>query len=92
MKTIADFKRAMQIGTKWHTTHQWIDSNGDMLDPIKDMGIRECRLHNTVNFGFKTDHGTISYSSWPKKAELAFDNDTVVIKTSFCQLKYTRVQ
>ena len=92
MKTITDFKRAMQIGTKWQATHQWIHANGELLEPIKDMGIRECRLHNTVDFGFKTDHNTISHSRWPKKMELSFNGDTVIITTSFCQLKYTQVK
>jgi len=89
IKTIADFKRAMQLGTKWHTTHKY--TNGPYTSPTKDMGVRECGLHYTIDFGFKTDHDTISHCTWPKKAQFRMDGDTVVITTSFCQLKYTQV-
>lgn len=61
MKTIADFKRTMIVGSQWIFTAHW-HSN-----PI----IRECKQTDNVGFGLK--HPTqekISYCNWPKKAEV----------------------
>ena len=91
IKTIADFKRAMVPGTKWAATHAYIGKNPT---PEKSLGTRECGLNNTVNFAFKTDRGTLSYCSWPKKAEFSTENNgkTIVItQENFCRLTYTLV-
>jgi hypothetical protein len=87
IKTIADFKRAMIPGTFWEATHQYI---GEHPSEPKSLGVRECALNNSVDFGFKTDNG-ISYSPWPKKGEfITEENGTVVVitKPGFCQLRY----
>ena len=87
MKTIADFKRAMIPGTKWHTTHRYINNNPT---PPKDMGIRECGLNNSVDFGFiNPASGQISHCSWPKKSEFSVEGNTIVITNDFCELRYT---
>lgn len=92
IKTIADFKRAMLPGTFWYATHRYTDNNPT---PKKYLGLRECGLNNSVDFGFKTGkapNGSISHCSWPKKSQFStIDNgNTVVIKTSFCELTYTQ--
>jgi hypothetical protein len=90
IKTIADFKRAMTVGTFWEATHRFI---GDNPSAPKSLGVRECGLNNTVNFGFKTDRGTISYCDWPKKAEFSTSdngNTVVITKPGFCELRYTQ--
>lgn len=89
IRTIADFKRAMTIGTFWEASHQYIDNHPT---PPKSLGIRECALNNSVDFGFKTDRGTISHCSWPKKKEFSTldSGNTVVITNEFCELRYTQ--
>lgn len=88
MKTIADFKRAMTIGSTWECIHQYIGNNPS--EP-KSLGIRKCGLNNSVDFGFITETG-ISHCSWPKKSTFSVTNDgqTVVItQVGFCELRYT---
>jgi len=90
IKTIADFKRAMVPGTCWEAIHRYI---GDNPSEPKSLGIRECGLNNTVDFGFKTDRGTISHCQWPTKATFSTsDNGNTVIITQpgFCELRYTQ--
>lgn len=89
--SIADFKRAMQVGSVWHTTHQFI---GDHPSPVKDKGIRTCSVHQSNSFAFKNPvTGENSWSDWPKKTEFSCENETVIItRDGFCQLKYTLVQ
>ena len=74
MKSIADFKRAMKLGTVWHTYHNLYHS---------DMGIRECSKINTVGFGFKTvrQDGSIgtSHCEWPTKDLVEFVDGAVLI-------------
>ncbi len=86
MVTIADFKRAMVIGSVWECTHRYI---GDNPSELKSLGVRECALNNSVDFGFKTDAG-ISHCSWPTKSTFSMDGHTVVItRVGFCELRYT---
>lgn len=74
MKTLADFKRAMRIGTKWSAYNHYYNS---------DMGIRECSIAQTNRFAFKTikNDGEIcnSWCDFPKASDIEFTNDTVVI-------------
>ena len=57
IKTIADFKRAMIPGTFWECTHKYIGKNPSKP---KSLGLRECVLNNSVDFGFKTEKGISS--------------------------------
>lgn len=90
IKTIADFKRAMVPGTFWEANHRYINNNPTQP---KSLGIRECSLNNSVNFGFKTDHNSTSHCSWPKRKEFSTldDGNIVVITTDFCELQYRQV-
>jgi hypothetical protein len=91
IKTIADFKRAMLLGTTWEATHEYTDNNPT---PPKNLGIREVGVVRTTNFGFKTGRNTISYCDWPKKSEFSTEDNgnVVVITTGFCKLRYRQTE
>ena len=90
IKTIADFKRAMQPGTFWKTTLEYIGKR--FTAPTKSLGIRECVLNNSVDFGFKSLKSKVSHSTWPKKSEFSVVDDTIIIRIKdFCELRYTQV-
>jgi hypothetical protein len=90
MKTIADFKRSMVVGTKWRAQHRYI---GEHPSEISDLGVRECVLNNSVDFGFKTATGNISHSSWPRKGEFLYrDGSVYITKKGFCELIYTKIE
>lgn len=69
MKTLADFKRAMVIGSKWSCFNHLYHS---------DMGVRTCAHVDTVKFGFKSDKG-ISFCDWPRAADLKIEDGAVNI-------------
>ena len=91
IKTIADFKRAMIKGTKWHSIHEF---TGDNPKPPVDMGVRECGLNNSVDFGFiiPEKSGRVSHCNWPKKSEFSTDGQTVTIDSGWVVLKYKEVK
>jgi len=92
MKTIADFKRAVTVGSKWHTTHNFV-TNG-INEPIKDMGVREVGKVQSNCFAFRTLSGELSYCDWPTKKEFSVENDgkTAVLNSGFAILNYTEVE
>lgn len=73
MKTIADFKQAMTVGSKWiFTAHWW-------PEPIA----RTCMVSDSVKFGLTSpkDPQKTSYCDWPKKAEvLALTENSITIR------------
>ena len=90
-KTIADFKRAMSLGTFWECIHQYTDK-----EP-KSLGVRECLNNNTVGFGFRSENTeldgevVISYCGWPKKNQFSINKSgSVVITHSWVKLIYTQ--
>lgn len=88
MKTIADIKRKMIVGTKWHAL--WKCRNVE-----NDMGIRLLGKVNTVSFGFNsTRHpGEYSWCDWPKKEEVTFlSENSFKIKQGDIELIYTKVE
>jgi hypothetical protein len=91
METIADFKRAMTIGSKWHTTHRYIGNNP--TEP-KDLGIRECAIVQSNSFALRNpESGKPSFCDWPKRGEFSSNENSVTItKEGFCQLVYTKVK
>ena len=88
IKTVADFKRAMQPGTFWLCQHRYTNKN--QTEPM-NLGIRECKLSNTVGFASKTGRGTLSRCDWPTKDQFSVCSGTVVITRSFCELRYTQI-
>ena len=75
MKTIADFKRAIQVGTKLHCVHHQSfagrDDNGLYLFKDEDKGTREVSVRQSSQFALRTkqSNGVFSdyYNNFPKK-------------------------
>jgi len=90
MKTLADFKRKLTVGTKLHTTyHQEFagrDPNFKIFYKDKDLGIREISIAKSAQIAFKTpkNDGTFvdSYMLFPTAKQLKIiDENTVTIFT-----------
>ena len=67
MKTIADLKRKLVVGSKWHTVWKCRDTESDM-------GVRKVNRIQSNSFGFesKKHPGESSWCDWPKKSEVPF--------------------
>lgn len=70
MKTIADIKRAMTLGSRWHTVHHGFSP--DWMP--KDLGIREITIVQTKSVAFKTERGN-SWIAIPNKSQVIFENE-----------------
>jgi hypothetical protein len=89
MKSIADFKRAMILGTTWEAKREYL---GD-TKYSNTLGVRDCGLNNTTGFGFITESGSISHSDWPKKSEFSVQDGVVTIeKEGFVRLTYKKIK
>lgn len=71
MKTIADLKRKMTLGSKWHCIHHGFAPNWTQ----NDMGIRPISIVQSNSIAFRTQRGTDSWISWPKKNQVIFHSD-----------------
>ena len=73
MKTLADFKRAVKIGTKWEGFNHFYNSS---------FGIREVSKVQSNRFAFKTVtvNGEVcdSWSDFPKSKDIRFKEDGTV--------------
>ena len=88
IRNIADFKRAMVVGSHWEAYHKYL---GEHPTEQKSLGIRTVAVNRSIGFGFNTDRGSISYCDWPKKAEFSTEDDgnvVVITVDGFVQLKY----
>ncbi len=65
MKTLADFKRALTIGSKWYGIH---------VSERHELGIREVVIVQNNCVAFSTEKGP-SYLYFPKATEFAVDDD-----------------
>ena len=63
MTTLAGFKRALTLGSKWKAIH---------MQSGTELGTREVAKVKTNCIGFMTDRGTISYFDFPKASEYEF--------------------
>lgn len=89
MKTIADIKREMTIGSTWHC--MW-----KCRDATKDMGRRPVSIVQSTKFAFRTvkQDGTVtnSWCDFPKKSDVEFINDNCFkIKHDDIELTYTKI-
>jgi len=75
VKTIADFKRAMTLGSIWKTTHHFEGGKKSSL------GVHMCISINTVRFCLvKVEDGLpVSYANWPKATQYSFINGVAFI-------------
>lgn len=79
MKTLADIRRAMVVGSKWHCFNHLFN---------KDMGVREISIKRTNAVAFKTGAGN-SWIEFPKASEVkihedgngfdVFDNEVILL-------------
>lgn len=88
MKTIADFKRAMVLGTLVHCTFHCArkgrdPETGQVIYGDEDKGIRPVSIVQSNSFALKTTKtdGTIvdSWCQWPKRDDVQFLNDGSVV-------------
>lgn len=83
MKTLADVKRKMTLGSKWRCVR---------LFNNEDIGVREIGKVQTNAVAFLKPDGKLSWLWWPKAKEVQAEGDNVVIlKEGKPFLKYTFV-
>jgi hypothetical protein len=72
MKTVADFKRNMQVGAKVNSFLFWADKEGNMQQQNAQLD-RECTISQSNSFALTAVNSkgeTVnSWCDWPKKAE-----------------------
>jgi hypothetical protein len=67
MKTVADFKRAMILGSLWNSIHvkSGMDTKGRM-----------CKVTNSVGFALTVpENDKLSHCDWPKASDASFSDD-----------------
>lgn len=88
MKTLADFKKRLTVGTKLEAIHHFNligrESDGTPIYGNKDLGTREVSIVQSNSFALKTTRtdGTVvdSYCEYPKAKQVIFkDSDTITI-------------
>ena len=91
IKTLADFKRAVEVGAKvhtiWHTAFAGRDENQQPIWKDEDRGIREVSIKQSNSFALKTENdGKVvdSWCSWPKATECRIvDNQVTILAEDF---------
>jgi len=71
MKTIADIKRKMTLGSQWHCIHHGFSPNW----VPNDMGVRPVSIVQSNQVAFKTTKGSDSWITFPKKDQVVFHNE-----------------
>lgn len=87
INTVADFKRALQIGAKVHCIyHMKVSGRDENNNPVyesEDKGVREVSIKQTNSFALKTHRtdGKIvdSWCNYPKATECIIKDNTVTI-------------
>lgn len=89
MKTLAEFKRALKLGSVWETRHRsgrhWPER------PVVTVGSKKV--------GFECENGTVSYLHFPKASDYSFDDGWAQLsiedegtKTKYALLKYKLIE
>ena len=82
MKTLADVKRKMTLGSKWHCVQ--------LFEGGKDLGVREVGTVQTNAVAFLKHDGKLSWLWWPKAKDVQVDkNGFTVFQNGVPTLKYT---
>lgn len=87
MKTVADFKRALKVGTQMHTIYHkefsHRDESGKVFYKDKDLGTRPVSIVQSTQFALlttRTDGKQVSsYCNFPKATECQIEGNTIVI-------------
>lgn len=84
MKTFADVKRNMKLGTKWRCIHLFDNT---------DMGVRKVGKVQTNAVAFLKLDGKLSWLYWPKAKEICVndENSFTVLTNGRPLLKYILV-
>jgi len=73
MKTLADFKRALTLGSKWKYTYfQWDGENA--IPYLQTQCVREVGKVQSNAVAFLTDKRTLSYLHFPKSSEFQIND------------------
>lgn len=97
MKNLADIKRAMTVGSKWHTVHHgYAPNDGKSMD----FGVRRIVEANTVSVLLVKPDNSASNFYFPKASNIRIDSedsfsvrwdDDYVTNNDFYFMTYTRV-
>lgn len=87
IKTLADFKKAIELGIKVHCTRHNVfagrDEKNNILYKDEDLGIREISIKQTNAFALKTtrsDNTVVdSWCHYPKASNVKIENNKVVM-------------
>lgn len=87
IKNVVELKRTLEVGQNWEMQAFYPDGTFKF-----SLGIRELGKKSTVQFGFKTDKGTITYCDYPKASEFeAIENGFKIVKPDFITLVYKHI-
>jgi hypothetical protein len=84
MKSLAEFKRALTVGTMVGTIYhrEFAGRNPETMEVIykdKDLGARPVSKVMASQVAFKTERGTDSFLNWPKASECEFNGNSVTV-------------
>jgi hypothetical protein len=77
MKTLAEFKRALKVGSVWNCIHVLNENRSGDRIVVKVQANSVC---------FLTQDGTNSWLNFPRASEYEFDNGYVKIYAPACEL------
>ena len=85
MKTLADVKRKMTLGSKW----QWVR----IFNNNEDLGIREIGKVQTNAVAILKPDGKLSWLWWPKAKHIQIEgNSFTILQNGKPHLKYTLIE
>lgn len=91
MKTFAEFKRALTLGTLVHTVHHQTitgrDESGISVLGDKDMGTRPVSIVQTNAIAFRTEKGTDSWIHWPAAKDVVIKDNTMIVYDHDCRFR-----
>lgn len=82
MKTLADVKRKMTLGSKWHCVR--------VFNNNENMGVREIGKVQSNAVAFLKPDGKLSWFWWPKAKDVQVEgNSFTILQNGVPKLKYT---
>ncbi len=95
IKTVSDFKKALQIGVMLHCTHHQKsigrDEKGYTIYASVDMGVRPVSIKQSNSFALKTvrtDGKEVdSWCSYPKASQCIIKDNAVTILEEDCRVR-----
>lgn len=82
MKTLADVKRKMTLGSKWHCVR--------VFNNNENIGVREIGKVQSNAVAFLKPDGKLSWLWWPKAKDVQVEgNSFTILQNGVPKLKYT---